>query len=342
MSSPSAQVGQGDALMLPSTAANDDTASSSSPPHKNSKYRLVALDLDGTLLAPNHKITDASAEYLRRLHAQGFHVAIATGRAPPSTSEVIRRLDLPSLAQPHSCSGFPLVCLNGACGLKVNIDAETAELHYTELFHDPVPRGVTEKVLALAMKMGLVTNYYNGMAIFAQPTHESHHHLTRRYTELTGTPITHVDDDYQGLLSTGLPSKLLVFCTEAAIDELYQQLSEELADEAHVIRGSPPFFVEVLNKEVCKGHGLHRICESLNIPLEETIAFGDGDNDIEFLQLAGRGIAMKNARDNVKKVANEVTKWTNAENGVVRTLEAMERQGLLRLADKMYEPSWYF
>ena len=298
------------------------------------RYRMVALDLDGTLLAPDHKITDASVEYLRRLHVQGFTVAIATGRSPSSTSEVIRRLDL-SHALPHSCHGFPLVCMNGACGLNVKICPDTGELSYTELFHDPVPRDVTTKVLKLASKMGLVVNYYNGLdGIYAQPISESHRHSTRRYTELTGTPIKPVDDNYEDLLSKDLPSKLLVFCEEDTIDDLTEKLTTELNNEAHVIRGSPPFFVEVLNKEVCKGHGLERMCEQLQIGLDETIAFGDGDNDIEFVECAGRGIAMKNARETLKKVADDITKWTNGEDGVVRTLAEMERQGLLQLVSK--------
>ena len=298
------------------------------------RYRMVALDLDGTLLAPDHKITDASVEYLRRLHVQGFTVAIATGRSPSSTSEVIRRLDL-SHALPHSCHGFPLVCMNGACGLNVKICPDTGELSYTELFHDPVPRDVTTKVLKLASKMGLVVNYYNGLdGIYAQPISESHRHSTRRYTELTGTPIKSVDDNYDELLSQGLPSKLLVFCEEDTIADLTEKLTTELNNEAHVIRGSPPFFVEVLNKEVCKGHGLERMCEQLQIGLDETIAFGDGDNDIEFVECAGRGIAMKNARETLKKVADDITKWTNGEDGVVRTLAEMERQGLLQLVSR--------
>jgi len=214
----------------------------------------------------------------------------------------------------------------------VKICPETGALSYTELFHDPVPRDVTVKVLDLAAKMGLVVNYYNCLdGIYAQPINDSHRHSTRRYTELTGTPIKPVDDNYEDLLSKGLPSKLLVFCEEDIIDELTEKLSSELNDEAHVIRGTPPFFVEVLNKEVCKGHGLQRMCERLQISLGETIAFGDGDNDIEFVQCAGRGIAMKNARDTLKKVADDVTKWTNGEDGVVRTLEEMERQGLLHI-----------
>ena len=82
---------------------------------------------------------------------------------------------------------------------------------------------------------------------------------------------------------------------------------------ANVIRGTPPFFVEILNTAVHKGHGLRQLCTSLSIPLDEVLVFGDGDNDLEFLDMAGWGIAMKNARVNVKEQADEVTRWTNDE-----------------------------
>jgi hydroxymethylpyrimidine pyrophosphatase-like HAD family hydrolase len=71
--------------------------------------------------------------------------------------------------------------------------------------------------------------------------------------------------------------------------------------------------VEILSPNVHKGHGLKQLCLEIGVPLEEVIAFGDGDNDIEFLELAGKGIAMKNARDTLKAVADEITEWTNDE-----------------------------
>ena len=79
-----------------------------------------------------------------------------------------------------------------------------------------------------------------------------------------------------------------------------------------------------------KGAGLERLCrELLAVPLSAVVAFGDGDNDVEFLTLAGRGIVMKNGRRVAKEVADEMTKYTNNEDGVVRTLLEMEQQGLL-------------
>jgi hydroxymethylpyrimidine pyrophosphatase-like HAD family hydrolase len=71
------------------------------------------------------------------------------------------------------------------------------------------------------------------------------------------------------------------------------------------------------------------MCAKLGIPLEQCVAIGDGSNDLEFLQMAGKGIAMKNGKDAVKKAADEVMEWTNDQHGVMLTLQNMERKGLL-------------
>ena len=96
-----------------------------------------------------------------------------------------------------------------------------------------------------------------------------------------------------------------------------------------VIRGSPPFFVEVLHGDVSKGAGLVQLCASLGVPATEVVAFGDGDNDIEFLQEAGLGLAMANARQVLKDVADGVTERSNDQDGVAHELERLVAEGLL-------------
>ena len=111
----------------------------------------------------------------------------------------------------------------------------------------------------------------------------------------------------------------------------------ELAKEPYLINGKPAtivrghlgWFLEVLHPDVNKGNGLQNMCKHLNVPIDRCLAFGDGDNDIEFLQMAGRGYAMKNAREVVKNIADQVLEYTNDQDGVIRTLQALEEQNCL-------------
>lgn len=258
-----------------------------------------------------------------------------------------------------------MVCTNGARGLRVlhkaysNLrDCSTCDeanastdddkpanpfLNNTltideELFHTPLDDSLVNKTLAVAHRLGCVTNYYQNHHIYAVARNDNHLRLTQKYANLTGSKelyrYLNPSDNYQkneGLytkdnyfgyaeaVARGPPSKLLVLCRSDEIDEITNEINKELNGEkengtvANVIRGSPPFFVEILCPNVHKGHGLKQLCEEIGMPLEDVIAFGDGDNDIEFLQLAGRGVAMKNARDTLKAVADEITEWTNDE-----------------------------
>jgi hydroxymethylpyrimidine pyrophosphatase-like HAD family hydrolase len=85
------------------------------------------------------------------------------------------------------------------------------------------------------------------------------------------------------------------------VDSTLTSLQAELPlGDATLIRGTPPFFVEILHPDVHKGAGLCRLCEALRVPLGAVVAFGDGDNDVEFVQAAGLGYAMANARPTLK------------------------------------------
>ena len=159
---------------------------------------------------------------------------------------------------------------------------------------------------------------------------EKQRDFVRRYQELTGA--THVFlDSYDGIAErVGLPSKVLLmtddvdkvaaFATSRQQKQQQQQHRASSSSSYVAIRGSPPFFVEFLDEKTNKGQGLAKLCQLLSLPapfstssssgeggggggggggglpLSDVVALGDGDNDLEFLALAGRGVAMCNAR----------------------------------------------
>lgn len=306
---------------------------SSSPTTKG--YRMVALDLDGTLLNSQHQLSEGTKTYLRQLDQKGFTIIIATGRALCSVYETIASLNLPR--------PIPVVCSNGAEGYLCSTNEHGQVIDKKQLFSTPVPQVVAQRTLELSKELGFVTQYYVGDDIYADPREPHHLELTNLYRKLTGSETIYIQDDFESALLQGLPSKQLVLCPHKEQDTMIQAFEQELAKDvflingnrAHIIRGNLGWFLEVLHPDVCKGSGLQKMCQHhLKIPLEECIAFGDGDNDQEFLQVAGKGIAMKNAVTVTKAVADEVIDLSNDQDGVVKTLETLEKQGCLVFGSK--------
>lgn len=279
---------------------------------------MVALDLDGTLLDSTHKIAPVQAEYLRSLHDRGFVVCIATGRAAPSVYEHVRALNLRD--------PIPVVCSNGARGF--TLDART--LAQRELFYTPVPRPIIQETLAIAQQHGFAVQYYYEDAIYVNSSTPEHLQIVQKYSELTGSRIEPVQDHFQSLIRQDhLPSKLLVLFDESMLPEASKAYTSQLANKATVVMGAFDWFLEVLHPSITKGHGLQQMCQELAIPLENCIAMGDGANDLEFLEMAGLGLAMKNAKDIVKKHADATLNWSNDEHGVMNALQQLEAEGKL-------------
>lgn len=314
------------------TSANDDTPHAVTPSPQT--YRMVALDLDGTLLNSSHAVSEATKSYLKYLDQKGFIIALATGRALPTVYETIVALNLPK--------PLPVVCSNGAEGFMCSVEQDSSansgkRVRSESLFSTPVPDVVARRTVDLSKELGHVTQYYVGDEIFADPREPHHRELTEKYIELTGSPTQYVEDHFEGALQRGLPSKQLVLCRTEEQDDVMDAFAKELAKEdylidgktATIVRGNLGWFMEILHPHVNKGNGLRKMAQTLNVPLEECIAFGDGDNDVEFLQYSGRGVAMRNARDVTLKIADEIIEYTNDEDGVLKTLQRLETDGCL-------------
>jgi Cof subfamily protein (haloacid dehalogenase superfamily) len=281
-------------------------------------YRMVALDLDGTLLQRNHQMADIQANYLRELYARGFVVCIATGRPLGSALDHIAKLNI--------AGPIPVVCSNGARGMLCDANDNSQQ----ELFYDPVPKDVVSRAIELGNKLGCATQYYHFDDIYCNQKTELHYEKTTLYSSITGSTVHHVEDEFESLLSQDkLPSKLLLLFDKHQCEDVCAAFTKEFKGKASLICGSSDWYMEILKSEVTKGHGLAKMCSKLNISMESCIAMGDGANDIEFLQMAGRGVAMKNGMSVLKKVADEVMIWTNDQHGVMKTLEKMDGSGLL-------------
>eukprot|EP00966_Prymnesium_polylepis_P331823 7387388-Prymnesium_polylepis.1 len=248
-------------------------------------YRMLALDMDGTLLNQRHELSHASVATLQSLAARGIDIALCSGRSAPAMQAAAAELDL--------CRPMPVVSYNGALGLLARAPNWTQGA--AELFTSPVPDDAVEAVLRVAEEHGLLVQYYVGDHTHVVCRTPEHTALTERYVELTGVAAHKYDQSYTAARALGLPYKLLVMGD--AVDDNLALLERVLPTGlAKLIRGTPPFFVEVLHPLVDKGEELRQMCRATDVSIDRVVAFGDGDNDVEFIKLAGLGYAMSNAR----------------------------------------------
>lgn len=290
-------------------------------PAKHTLKKMVAFDMDGTLLNPEHRLTQPTLNKLRELDDLGVSIVFATGRSAPAAYEHVAALGIKNtlpcvLYNGAVCYAFPQPCT----------DAADAAARKEELFSSGIDISEAATVCAFAAAHNLLVQYYVGDHIYVRPTCDEHRDFVRRYHELTGASHTTIDEypltesPAKMLLMTDDPDGVLAVVREA-------QASGALTSGLASIRGSPPFFVELLATGVDKGSGLARLCAARGVALDDVVAFGDGENDIEFLRDAGLGVAMLNGRDAVKQVAKRVTARTNAEDGVAHELAALQAEG---------------
>jgi hydroxymethylpyrimidine pyrophosphatase-like HAD family hydrolase len=189
----------------------------------------------------------------------------------------------------------------------------------------------TRRLLAFAETHGAVAQYYHGATgeVYARSQQtEAQRELTGRYAALVGHSQIEVHDGFEQCIASFPSAKMLLLTHDPAA--LLVAAEQHLPSDAYnYFPGSPhPYFVEFLHPTVSKGSGLEALCKALGVAVSQVVAFGDGENDKEFLSVAGKGVAMSNARPLAKQAADMVIELSNDEEGVAQTLRTFLEQGL--------------
>ena len=232
---------------------------------------------------------------MRRAEASGLHVIVVTGRMVHSIRQAMAPAGL------HQ----PVIAYQGA----VVADAEGRWLR-----HEPLPLELARETIAALADEGYSPNVYIGDELYVAEDTEA----ARSYAELNRI-VFHVVGDLLEWLDEP-PTKLVAVGEPRALDELEPRLKAHFG-EREFISKSLPHFLEFAQAGVTKGAGLDFLAEHLDFTREQTIAFGDGENDVELVEWAGFGIAVENAHERVRAVAD----WTcpaAADEGVAQVLEA--------------------
>jgi Cof subfamily protein (haloacid dehalogenase superfamily) len=260
------------------------------------RYDLVVMDLDGTLLDDHSRVTPRTRAALDRADAAGVAIAIATGR-----SYALARYftdDLPLTG--------PQITYNGA----VVVDPVTG----LPTFLQAVPSAWIAPVLTFLKQRGIFACYYTEDTIYL----EGHAPLERALVPADFPRQPAVVDDLLSLRH--LPCLKVVAVATPEVIAALRPLAEAAFHEHLYVTQTAAVLLEFLHPDVSKGAALREAIAYLGIDPVRVIAFGDGHNDIGLLQAAGTGVAMANADEEVRALADMVAP-SNTEDGIARVLD---------------------
>lgn len=263
--------------------------------------KILFTDIDGTLLNDKREIPNENREAIEKALRAGHSIVIATGRPLDSGKKIVEELGL-------TMPGCYMIAYNGAviydCGNDRVLEKQS------------LPYSYVEELFKRGKEAGLYVQTYNKTQIVTtQETEELEYY--RQHTRLT----YQVTDDVIGILEEE-PQKVMLINLEdkKRLEKFQEDTMEWEKGKCHSFF-SMDTYLEYAPLNATKAYGIHYLCELLDIPLENTIAAGDERNDIPMLKEAHVGVAMKNAKEEVKAVADYITKKNNNESGIAEVIE---------------------
>ena len=264
------------------------------------EYKLLALDLDGTLTNSKKQITPHTLENLIRAQQEkGLKIILASGRPTYGVAPLANALQLDKFG------GFILAYNGGEI-----INWRTHEIMYKNLLdHDVLPY-----LYECAKKNDFaIVTYENEYVLTEKPDDE----YVLKEALLNVMKIKKVDNFLEAVRHP--IAKCLIVGEPTHLAILEKEMQEQLKDRMGVFR-SEPYFLELVPKGIDKARSLSVLLEELELKREELMAAGDGFNDLSMVRFAGMGVAMANAQDVVKENADFIT-LSNDEDGVAYAVE---------------------
>ena len=262
-------------------------------------YRIIALDLDGTLTNSKKEIPEATLHALLDIQEKGYKVVLASGRPTPGMRHLADKLELAKY-------GSYILSYNGG----QITECRTNRVVYQKM----LPRDIVPEIFAFAKAHHVGLSTYTDDCII---TGTAVDRFMEKESAICGLPIKvvpnfaeYVDFDINKCLLTGEPDYLASI--EIKLNEIY--------GSSFNIYRSEPFFLEFMPQNVDKAHGLNILLSDIGLTPEQLICCGDGYNDITMIEFAGLGIAMENAQERVKSVADYITR-SNDDNGILHVIE---------------------
>lgn len=262
-------------------------------------YKLVAIDMDGTLLKEDKTISERTKKAIQSAREKGVTVVLATGRPIEGVSRYLEELNMYTEHDYVLSYNGALIQKTKSKEAVAKVALKGEDLHYLRKLSDEL--GVN--IHAFSEERGLIT-----------PKNSKY---TEVEAEINNIEIHEMNID--NIPDDEVMIKIMMIDEPEILGEAIEKLPKEVYEKYTVVR-SAPFFLEFLNKSVNKGVGVELLAKHLGVKQEEVITFGDAGNDLHMIEYAGLGVAMGNAFDEVKEAANYITD-TNENDGVAKAIE---------------------
>lgn len=272
--------------------------------NEHMEYKMIGLDLDGTLLKDDKSIDTKTKEYLETLSANGVHIVPITGRPLSGVPDCVRNI-----------KGVDYIISNNGSKTVLNSTNET-------LFSLAMDNATSKRVIESVKQTGAIfevfLNHYGYCEKFVFD------HYKEVYTgTVLGDYIFSSRKQVDSLLSlfddkNTEADEVFIICKDNNDREIIKAQTDKISGIQYCMLADR--FLEITKNGTDKGTALEMLCNHLKIKLDKVIAFGDGENDLQFLNKAGTAVAMGNASDSVKAQADIITD-TNNNQGVLKALK---------------------
>ncbi|MGH9803493.1 MAG: Cof-type HAD-IIB family hydrolase [Blastocatellia bacterium] len=270
-------------------------------------FKLIALDIDGTLLTSRGEITPRTSQSLNQARQLGVRIVLVTGRRFNSARELLLRLEL----------DVPLISHNGA--LTKNIETlEVVDFH-------PLDADIAREVIGFGRQHGvdiICNDDPHGLGTMVIEGISPDNTALQRYLNLYRSSVVEVPDLLGYVQSP--PIQLTVSGRCEPTDEFGERLREAMGGRIQIFKTRYRTYdltiLDVMSLTASKGDSLATIAARHGIAREEIMAVGDNHNDLSMLQYAGLGVVMANAEDELKQMGFEHTA-SNEEDGVAQAIE---------------------
>lgn len=263
-------------------------------------YKIIAMDLDGTLTNSDKIITPKTKEILMEAQKQGIKVVLASGRPNRGIYKLEKELEL------KKYGGYILPYNGGQI-----VECATGKILYSKT----IPADVAQRIVALAriFYANLVT--YKEENLLCLEKYDMYAEIEAKINDMTIVQ----PDNYEETIKTFDVPKFIMLEDEHHLVRIQNYIKPAIDDYCECFT-SAPYFLEITPKGIDKGHSLFHLLKHLGMEHSDLIAFGDGMNDMSMIQFAGLGVCMENGRDELKKAADYVT-LSNDNDGIAHALE---------------------